>query len=216
MDADLNRYDLYHITTAHPKMGREEWARAYQAAWDNYYTFDHVKTILRRAAATESSASNTLFLVTWFKGCTHIENVHPLEGGFLRLKYRRDRRSELPLEPVWAFYPKYWLETLSKQARWLSMYVKLRWIYVGIKRDPNKLNYMDQALTPVADDDTETLEMFNNAGAQAFVTQTRRLDKIAHGGDHAPSLTPTAEDEVSNVAPGHTADAADIKRAAIR
>ena len=58
MDEDLNRYDLYHITTAHPKMSREEWPSAYQMAWDNYYTIDHVKTILRRAAATESSASN--------------------------------------------------------------------------------------------------------------------------------------------------------------
>ncbi len=215
MDEDLNRYDLYHITTAHPKMSREEWARAYQMAWDNYYTPEHVETVLRRAVATGASGGNTLFLVTWFKGCTHIENVHPLEGGFLRMKYRRDRRSELPLEPVWAFYPKYWLETVSKQVRWVSMYVKLRLIYLAIKKDPNKKSYMDQALTPVADDETETLEMFNNAGAQAFVSQKKRLDKIAHG-EQAPSLTPTADDEVSSVAPGHTTDAPDAKRAALR
>jgi len=205
MDEDLNRYDLYHITTAHPKMSREEWASAYQMAWDNYYTIDHVKTILRRAAATESSASNTLFLVTWFKGCTHIENVHPLEGGFLRMKHRHDRRPELPVEPVWSFYPKYWLETLSKQCRWVSMYARMRWIYMGIKRDPNKLAYMDQALTPVADGDTETLEMFNNAGAQAFVSQRRRLDNISHGGEvtgePAPSVAPAAGD-MPGLAPG--------------
>jgi hypothetical protein len=131
------------------------------------------------------------------------------------MKYRRDRRSELPLEPVWAFYPKYWFETLSKQIRWISMYARLRWIYLGIKKDPNKKSYMDQALTPVADDETETLEMFNNAGAQAFVSQTRRLDKIAHG-EAAPSLTPSVDDEVSSVAPGHASDAPGAKRAAIR
>jgi hypothetical protein len=204
MDEDLNRYDLYHITTAHPKMSREEWASAYQMAWDNYYTIDHVKTILRRAAATESSASNTLFLVTWFKGCTHIENVHPLEGGFLRMKHRHDRRPELPVEPVWKFYPKYWLETLSKQVRWISMYARMRWIYIGIKRDPNKLAYMDQALTPVGDDDTETLEMFNNAGAKAFVSQRRRLDNISHGGEAsggepAPSVAPAAGGDAQRV-----------------
>ena len=215
MDADLNRYDLYHITTAHPKMSREEWVRAYQMAWDHYYTPEHVETILRRAVATGASGGNTLFLVTWFKGCTHIENVHPLEGGFLRMKYRRDRRSELPLEPVWAFYPKYWFETVSKQVQWVSMYLRLRWIYLGIKKDPNRKNYMDLALTPVADDETETLEMFNNAGAKAFVSQTRRLDKIAHG-EAAPSLLPTADDEVSSVAPGQVPDAAAVKRAALR
>jgi len=73
------------------------------------------------------------------------------------MKYRRDRRSDVPLEPIWSFYPKYWFETVSKQVRWFSMYLKLRWIYLAIKRDPKKFDYMDQALTPVADDDTETL-----------------------------------------------------------
>jgi hypothetical protein len=204
MDEDLNRYDLYHITTAHPKMSREEWARAYQMAWDNYYTPEHVETILRRAVATKASGGNTLFLVTWFKGCTHIENVHPLEGGFLRMKYRHDRRSELPIEPVWKFYPKYWAETVSKQFQWISMYLKLRRTYLAIKRDPNKHAYMDQALTPVADDDTETLEMFNNAGAQAFVSQRRRLDHISHGGEvtggePSPPVAPAAGDEAQRV-----------------
>jgi len=216
MDADLNRYDLYHITTEHPKMSRKEWAEAYELAWKNYYTIDHVTTVLRRAAATESSASNTLFLLTWFKGCTHIENVHPLEGGFLRMKHRLDRRPELPVEPAWKFYPKFWLETLSKQGRWVAMYAQLRWIYVRIKYNPNKLTYMDQALTPVADDETETLEMFRNEKAQAFVWQRRRLDNIAHGGDgeHAPPVAPSAADEVSTVAPGPAPIAPNVTRAA--
>jgi radical SAM superfamily enzyme YgiQ (UPF0313 family) len=186
MDADLNRYDLYHITTDHPVMSREQWARAYQAAWDNYYTPEHVETILRRAVATGASGGNTLFLVTWFKGCTHIENVHPLEGGFLRMKFRRDRRSGMPIESIWTFYPKYWLETAIKQYRWISMYVRLRMIYLSIKKDPAKKQYRDLALTPVADDDTETLEMFNNTSAQAFVSQQRRLDKLSHVGGPAP------------------------------
>jgi hypothetical protein len=95
------------------------------------------------------------------------------------------------------------------------MYGRMRWIYVSIKRNPNKLAYMDQALTPVSDDDTETLEMFNNDSAKAFVLQTRRLDRIAHG-EQAPSLTPTAEDEVSSVAPAQAVDAPDIKRAVTR
>jgi len=31
--------------------------------------------------------------MTWFKGSIDFENVHPLEGGFLGPKHRRDRRS---------------------------------------------------------------------------------------------------------------------------
>ena len=50
-----------------------------------------METVLRRVAVT-GNASNALFLMTWFKGSIDFENIHPLEGGFLRLKYRRDRR----------------------------------------------------------------------------------------------------------------------------
>ena len=47
------------------------------------------------------------------------------------------------------------------------------------------------ALTLASDDDTENLEMFKNTGAQAFVSQQRRLDKLSHGGvEHAAPLQP--------------------------
>jgi hypothetical protein len=81
LDPDLNKYDLNHICTTHPKMSREEWDRAYKAAWQHYYTIDHVETILRRVAATKANASNALFLISWFMGSINIEQIHPLEGG---------------------------------------------------------------------------------------------------------------------------------------
>jgi hypothetical protein len=204
MDADLNRYDLYHITTEHPRMSRSEWRAAYEAAWTNYYTPEHVETILRRAIATGASGGNTLFLITWFKGCIHIENIHPLEGGFLRLKFRRDRRSELPLEPVWAFYPKYWWETLAKQVRWTSLYLRLRAIYLRVKKDPARKSYTDLALTPIMDDEIETHELFKTEAAQAFVSQERRLDQIRHRS--APPLTPAAPAGMPTVAAPSVAD----------
>src|SRR5690349_11618828 len=51
LDSDLNRYDLNHVTTAHPRMSREEWEHTYQSAWRRYYTIDHIKTVLRRLAS---------------------------------------------------------------------------------------------------------------------------------------------------------------------
>ncbi len=51
MDPDLNKYDLNHRVTHHARMSDEEWEEAYRAAWLNYYTPEHVRTILRRAAA---------------------------------------------------------------------------------------------------------------------------------------------------------------------
>jgi hypothetical protein len=211
MDADLNRYDLYHITTDHPLMSRKELAFAYDLAWKNYYTPEHVDTILRRAFATRASGGNTLFLVTWFKGCTHIENVHPLEGGFLRMKFRRDRRSSMPLEPAWSFYPKYWFETVAKQFRWVSMYLKLRMIYLRIKHDPARREYTDLALTPVMDDEIETRELFNNASAKAFVSQERRLENIRHG---RPSPSAPLVPESAELAPALQADSVPLPAAA--
>ena len=177
MDADLNRYDLNHVTTAHPQMSREQWEQVYHLAWQTYFSIEHIETVLRRAMATGISPGQTLFLITWFKGCIDIEKIHPLEGGYLRLKSRRDRRPGMRREAVWVFYPKYLAETVAKQLRWLSLYGRLRLIYRKIKRDPQRLEYMDLALTPVTDDETETLELFHSEAAHAFVEKQRLLHK---------------------------------------
>ena len=178
MDPDLNSYDANHITTEHPRMSREEWKQVYQLAWERYYSPDHAETILRRATATGGSPGKALFYLTWFKGCINIENVHPLEGGLLRLKVRRDRRPGLPLEAAWLFYPKYFAEMVRKQIRWISLYTRLWLICRKVKNDPSRHEYMDWALEPVTDDEVETREMFQSEVAQAYVGQIRRLDKI--------------------------------------
>ena len=48
MDPDLNKYDLNHVTAPHNKMSRDDWERAYLAAWQTYYTNEHMETVLRR------------------------------------------------------------------------------------------------------------------------------------------------------------------------
>ena len=53
MDADLNKYDLEHAVTDHPKMTREELEAIYQEAWSLYYTQDHIETLLRRAVGDQ-------------------------------------------------------------------------------------------------------------------------------------------------------------------
>ena len=178
MDADLNKYDLNHAVTGHAKMSKTEWEDTYHQAWETYYTPEHIETVLRRAMATGTSPGKTLFFITWFKGCIGIEKIHPLEGGFLRLKFRVDRRPAMKPENVLLFYPKYLIETLSKQFRWISLYLGLRLIYLKIKRDPARYDYMDLALEPVADDETETREMFQSKVAQEFVGRVKQLEKV--------------------------------------
>ena len=54
---------------------------------------------MRRAVATGISPGKMMFLLIWFYGCVTLEKIHPLEGGYLRRKVRRDRRPGLPFEP---------------------------------------------------------------------------------------------------------------------
>lgn len=181
MDPDLNKYDLNHAVTGHPRMSREEWEETYRAAWETYYTTEHVETVLRRAMVTGTSPGKAVLFVTWFKGCIGIEKIHPLEGGFLRRKFRRDRRTGMALEPAWTFYPGYVAEIVWKQVRWILLYSRLYLIYRAIRRDPLRYEYTDLALTPVEDDETETREMFKTEAAQAYVVQLKRLEKMRHG-----------------------------------
>src|SRR5205807_4295710 len=141
----------------------------------------HVEVIFRRAAATSLTAGKVLIPLVWFKGCIGIEGVHPLEGGFVRLKFRRDRRHGLPIEPALRFYPKYLVETVCKQFQWTSLYLRMRRIYLKIKHDPRRQEYTDLAMSPVEDDETEGRELFQSDAAQAYVRQERRLDKLRHG-----------------------------------
>lgn len=187
LDADLNKYDLNHICANHPKMSRADWDRAYKDAWQRYYTIGHVETILRRVASTKANASNALFLITWFMGSINIEHIHPLEGGFLRRRYRRDRRPGLPLEPAWSFYPKYAAEIAIKLVRWTALYVTLRRIYLRIKKDPQRYAYTDLAMTPVMEDELETHELFNNGAAQAYVARAKHIKDAQDGHLHGPA-----------------------------
>src|ERR1700692_157035 len=91
---------------------------------------------------------NALFLLTWFKGSIDYEKIHPLEGGFLRLKSRRDRRPGFAIEQVWPFYMKYFAETAVKLVQWGTLYLRLRLIYLRIKRDPRAGGFTDLAITP--------------------------------------------------------------------
>ena len=174
MDRDMNKYDLNHVCAPHPKMSHDDWERAYRMAWETYYTKEHVESVLRRNVAMRCSASNAILLMTWFGGSIHIEGVHPLEAGFFRKKFRRDRRPGFEILPRWKFYPMYTREMIAKLWRWGSIYAGLRRIYVRIKKDPARYDYKDLALT-ISDDDLDTLDLFHhNESAETFVARERK------------------------------------------
>jgi hypothetical protein len=93
-----------------------------------------------------------LLLLLWFYMCIRLENVDPLQGGYLRRKYRKDRRPTLPVENPFVFYPKYVGNLISKHVTLVRLIVKYALIRTKLKRDPNIRDYMDEALMPVTED----------------------------------------------------------------
>jgi radical SAM superfamily enzyme YgiQ (UPF0313 family) len=179
MDPDMNKYDLEHVTTAHPKMSKAEWEGVYRRAWEAYYTPRHMETIMRRAYATGISPGKMMFLLIWFYGCVTIEKIHPLEGGYLRRKVRRDRRPGMPIENPFVFYPKYAAELIAKHVKIAGIVWRMGRTRRAIKRDPKARLYRDLALTAVADEDLETLEMFQQNDATRAAAAKAKLRAAA-------------------------------------
>ena len=176
MEPDMNKYDLEHACTAHPKMSKAQWEEAYAMAWREYYTPEHMATIMRRAAATRISPGKMMFLLLWFWGTVTLEKVHPLQGGYLRRKVRTDRRPGMPTESPLVFYPRTVWEVIEKHVRIGVQILRLARVRRELKRDKHAARaYMDQALRPVQDDDMDTLELFTATGAaRAAVDKVRR------------------------------------------
>jgi radical SAM superfamily enzyme YgiQ (UPF0313 family) len=146
MDSDMNRYDLEHVTTAHPRMTSKQWREIYDRAWHLYYSPAHVETLLRRARATGIAMSRLVWSVCFYYGSYWFERVHPLQCGILRRKVRRTRRPGLPRENPLIFYPRRLWEIGSTFARLASYWVWLERLQRRIGRDPKALIYQDEAL----------------------------------------------------------------------
>ena len=165
MDSDLNKYDLNHVTTAHDRMSKTEWESAYRLAWETYYTPEHVETLMRRARASGFSLGKILATTTAFYGSVMIEGVHPLESGYIRYKFRKDRRPGLPLESPFVFYPRYVWELASKTVRSLRLYMRHVPLRRALMADASSVNYTDRALAAHTEDDLEELELFTATSA---------------------------------------------------
>jgi radical SAM superfamily enzyme YgiQ (UPF0313 family) len=175
MDADLNRYDTFHVVTAHSTMSRAEWEQTYWDAWRTYYTFEHMCTLMRRAAATRISLGKMLSMLLSFWGLSLIEGTHPLEGGYVRRKVRTERRPGLPIVSAWRFWPSYAVDLVVKHTRIAIMAARLLILRHRLKRDQAAREYRDLALTPVGDDEALQLLTVTEVARRAARSKLRPL-----------------------------------------
>jgi len=192
MDPDLNKYDVHHRVVHHPRMSDAEFDQTYRDAWKAYYTPEHIETVARRHGAIKGrNPGEPARFMTMFKIMFEAEGIHPLEGGIVRMKYRRDRRQGMPIEPWGLFHYKLAAESWKK----LAIYARLAWqgwrIGRKVKHDPRRLAYTDLALKPVFDEDLDKLALFaETAGGEAALSK-RRGEDVARArvvAAHSPQL----------------------------
>jgi hypothetical protein len=181
MDGDLNKYDLEHAVTDHPKMTRPELEAIYQEAWSLYYTREHIETLLRRAVVTSIPMYSFIKVLVQFTTMMQIEKVHPLQSGLFRLKHISERRPGLPSESAPAFYARQAFNLIANNLKlaatiWWMLRLKRR-----IEGDPERHRYTDQALQPVRGDDDETLDLLTKtAGARAAIAHLKKVERLTH------------------------------------
>jgi Radical SAM superfamily len=184
MDADLNTYDVEHVCTGHAKMSRQEWQDIYQEAWGLYYSADHMKTLLRRAAATGVSLKSLIKLLVTFSSTVRLECVHPLQSGIVRMRHPSERRPGRSAESSFVFWPRLIWTTLKVHVRLARLIASLTLQARTIRRSAGAADYMDQALMPVGIDDDETLDlMTETTGARTAVAHTRKVARLTSGKD---------------------------------
>ncbi|PWT92454.1 MAG: radical SAM protein [Proteobacteria bacterium] len=179
MDADMNRFDGEHVVTAHATMTREQWEEIYRVAWDVYYSPEHLERVIRRTAATGGELGSLTKWLLFLCGFYQAEGIHPYQGGILRVKHRRGRRPGLPKEPAWRFYPKYFFEMVRK----LQMLARTGWRLYRLKRKiesaPDRLSYQDEALLWAANDELQSLQLFNQTeAARNAVRHVRAIERL--------------------------------------
>ncbi len=101
MDADLNRYDSFHVVMDHPLMTKDEWLAAYNEAWESFYAFDNLRDILMRCGSKYYWGIFKNFM--WYRNSL-LEPRHPMVAGFVRRKNRHDARPGTHVPGFWAFY----------------------------------------------------------------------------------------------------------------
>ncbi len=100
LDPDYNNYDSCHAAAPHPRMGKQEWERAFRDAWAEFYSFEHMRRSL--LAQNPHTYWPVLKNLIWYRAAM-IEGGHPMMTGFFRLKDRRSRRPGFPIEGRWTF-----------------------------------------------------------------------------------------------------------------
>lgn len=118
LDADLTRFDSFHVVSDHPTMSREEWFATYQNAWRTFYGVGNMVAALKRFPSREMRMS-LLRNYVWYRWSFATERAHPMIAGFYRYRDRQDRRSGAAPVPLW----RYMMQEVGRHFRYFGMFL---------------------------------------------------------------------------------------------
>lgn len=115
----------------------------------------------------------------WVQACAQFRGRSSPRSRAFRLKFRRDRRSGLPLENPLVFYPRYLAGIAIKAWRYISFIRQCNAILKEVLNAPDRWTYTDLAITPPKADEFEALDIYHaTAGGEAALARRHYHDGI--------------------------------------
>jgi len=179
LDPDLNRYDAEHVTADHPLMSAEQWQSIYDHAWHLYYSPEHIETLIKRSMGARINPARLTSMIFTFYASHAFERVHPLQSGAFRRKRRLDRRSGMPRENPLVFYPRRIKEIFSTYVPALLFLWQLTRTRHRLEKDPANRHYRDIATTPLEDELTDKLALYEATDGARKAANRARLRAAA-------------------------------------
>jgi hypothetical protein len=120
--------------------------------------------------------SSLVKLLYQFSTMHLLEAVHPLQSGVFRLRHPDERRPGLAPEHPLFFRIKLVTDLTRKTWFALSTLTRLSYAAIRISYDPKRLEYADEAMARVTDDDE-----LQTPGAKEAVAHQKKLFGLTHG-----------------------------------
>jgi radical SAM superfamily enzyme YgiQ (UPF0313 family) len=133
MDSDYNRYDSQHVTMDFPNFPDDEsFMNQYWQAWEDFYSFESMRRILRRAP--HRNYWNLFRNFLWYKYAAVIERRHPMMTGLLRLKGRTALRPGIAPLPRKQYVVKRFRELKSQLFATISLLLEMQLLWLETRK----------------------------------------------------------------------------------
>ena len=145
LDQDLNNYDSFHETFKHAHMQEGKWTRAYQNAWEGFYSIWNMKKILKRVPSHRYWGVFSNFI--WYKNAFQVENGHPMIHGFVRLKGRTNRCKAYPLETRWNYFIRRIQDFKKTLIGWIKLALEMEEVWLATRpRSPLEQHVIEEVM----------------------------------------------------------------------